>query len=165
MQQLLMKQDLKKRNWTETAITRFLGEADTTKPSPHNRNQRIQLFEETRVNEVESTATFREWQESYLKKQKPPKPIPEIELLQLDAKELEAKAIDSYELHNAMSVDRPSQEFLERVQVNYLRHECSNYEELLRGAGAHSLIKNKVLMEIARAYPHLANEAYSQMLR
>lgn len=66
--------------------------------------------------------------------------------------------------------ERSSPEFLERITVNYLRHELSSYENhLTRVAGqvgaedAYWRIKEKVLDAIAGAYPHLAAECCRQM--
>ncbi|HUQ69764.1 MAG TPA: hypothetical protein VM165_09590, partial [Planctomycetaceae bacterium] len=64
------------------------------------------------------------------------------------------------------------QEFLERIAVNYLRHETSSYDAFLDRAqgrtGVHEArleIKRRVLRAIASAYPELAAECDRQAER
>ena len=83
------------------------------------------------------------------------------------------------------SYDTAQQSDLDRWAVNYLRHECTGYDDIMvDGTGstdqfhrrpkpgirqddmdcAHTIIKDRVLHEIIRAFPELKQEAETQML-
>ena len=62
-----------------------------------------------------------------------------------------------------------SLEFLNRIKVNYIRHELSDYDEYLdelyKQIGkeeAYILLKNRILDEISKVYPNLKNECEKQ---
>lgn len=62
-----------------------------------------------------------------------------------------------------------SQEFLDRVTVNFLRHEHTRYDEHLKviarkvgSQQAYALLKNKVLHRISQVYPELHDECVRQ---
>ena len=62
--------------------------------------------------------------------------------------------------------------FLERIMVNYLRHAVSDYDDILDGliarvgkADAYRVVRERVLGEIAKAYPRLAQETKRQLQR
>ena len=56
--------ELKDRGWTLSAITKFLGDPDRTKPNPMYRSAApMKLWDKTRVEAVESTDEFRSWKE------------------------------------------------------------------------------------------------------
>lgn len=65
-----------------------------------------------------------------------------------------------------------SEEFIARICVNFLRHECSIYDQsrdFLQGrasaddrAAVGAVIKGRTLRAIAAAYPALRDEAYRQ---
>jgi hypothetical protein len=101
-----------------------------------------------------------------------------ISVPKMDMKKLIKRACESY---NAMRVYRDDridygpanensdQDFLDRICVNYLRHELTRYERHLEeiagkvGTGeAYLEMKDKVLDAIAEAYPELGMECLKQ---
>jgi hypothetical protein len=75
---------------------------------------------------------------------------------------------DDREPHYAARTDAPA--FLRRITVNWLRHECSSYEDLLvENYGrtgveeALQVIRRRVYEAIAVAYPDLAGECRRQL--
>lgn len=59
----IMKTDLiKKRNWTEARIKKFLGKADVEKRNPHRNNRPLQLFSMERVEAAERSKEFKRCQ-------------------------------------------------------------------------------------------------------
>jgi len=94
----------------------------------------------------------------------------EFEMNEADREEaLLRAAIDSYNSleKTEFVADLDSDpRFLERIQVNYLRHERTFYDEAMSmaedGEAKHAL-REHVLERIARAYPHLASECDRQM--
>lgn len=66
-------------------------------------------------------------------------------------------------VRNADDRHRGDPDHADRLVVNYIRHERSNYEELLESPSVSSaVVKSAVLNEIAIAYPHLAGECLQQ---
>lgn len=56
--------DLKDRGWTLSAITKFLGDPDKTKPNPMYRSAApMKLWDKARVEVVERSAEFTDWKE------------------------------------------------------------------------------------------------------
>lgn len=54
--------NLRRRGWTESGITRFLGAADALAPNPVVRSAaHMRLYDEARVARVEATADWRTW--------------------------------------------------------------------------------------------------------
>lgn len=84
---------------------------------------------------------------------------------------LRTRAIDAYNARSReghASVDSEPH-FLDRIVVNYLRHECSDYDALLAWLGgrvgvreAEHAVRGRVYDEIARAHPVLAAECARQ---
>ena len=92
-----------------------------------------------------------------------------IKLPNLSQDKMYIKAINAYnylwwsreEYDKQASIDSPK-EFLDRISLNYLRHECTHYEKELEGlfgkVGVHEgyfRLKNRVNSEILRKYPWL----------
>jgi hypothetical protein len=94
----------------------------------------------------------------------------------IDPESLTHKAIEHFNRIRAQT-DAPASEasgrrFLDRLRVNYLRHQLTHYHQLLRktygkvGApGAYLEIKAMVLTAIAATYPDLAEECARQKQR
>ena len=79
-------------------------------------------------------------------------------------------AIDAYENRTGkrVSPDAPV-DFLDRIEVNFLRHEASNYDTVMntlngRGGAAEGrlVLRYMVLIGIAKIYPHLQDECVCQ---
>ncbi len=91
----------------------------------------------------------------------------------IDAETLLDLAIDHYNARsngNYVGASRDSDpDFLERIQVNFLRHELTNYDwhlgQLKGYTGveeARGRVRERVLDAIAEAYPDLASECSRQ---
>ena len=192
---LFNKTNLKERGWTEAAIRDFLGEPDNTEVNPYYRGgPRILLWTESRVIQAERTKEFCDWKErsadrrellSKLATERAQSSRREllthinaikisIPLMSIDS--LDQAAWERYYNH-ANAIGRwdhsgPSpanRSFLDRISVNYLRHQETDYEEELEhlfGAvgrvEGYLRVKDKVLAAIARAYPHLRAECRRQ---
>ena len=178
------------RKWTKTLIQKFLGEPDKYVSNPHYRSSpQAKLYKTERVKEVEGTEEFqkafaasRKMSESRKKSAEKQKQeiLDEwsdysVSLSELDEDTLYQVAIDAYNDHQcaidscefaSLNSDRS---FLDRIAVNYLRHECCDYEECLADikgrvgvADAYVLIKKKILDQIAMEFPYLKAEANRQ---
>ena len=186
----ITKTGLKGKGWTDSLIKRFLPKSDKTECNPHYKCRRpMHLYLVKRVARVEKTpaflaarevaenrraaaksgtATKRQATEAYLQSL-------EIAVPELDDEELVERAL-SYNSLNwergryATPSDAPN--FLDRICVNFLRHEMTGYEEHLEdvhgrvGAkDAYLAIKEKVLNRIADVYPRLFDECMRQIDR
>lgn len=182
-------QNLKERGWTKAGIIRFLGNPDKTSPNPKYRNSGpdMCLYEKTRVEQVECSVIFCKWKEkSMLRKIAAQKAvetkynqtlnealkwepiIPDIPL-----QKLQHLAIENYNnstRSNSYACITSNVEFLNRIMVNYLRHECSQYDcRLVDNQGkvgkidAYKKIKHTVLLKIATLYPSLEKEVIRQL--
>jgi hypothetical protein len=85
-------------------------------------------------------------------------------------RELLHKAIDANRKRSGKQIwnDAP-EEVLARIEVNYLRHEQSNYDSIRTALSGHVGAREGwlnlrfiILTRIADAYPHLANECMRQ---
>ena len=88
----------------------------------------------------------------------------------LDREDLLNAAICAYNNRGVNLASLNSNEaFLERIQVNYLRHRCANYDRTLSriadrpGANkARTLLRKRIHEKISATYPHLALECRRQ---
>ena len=55
------KTELKQRGWTDTAITKFLGNPDRKGKNRKGRRGKVSLYFKDRVHETETTPQFKEW--------------------------------------------------------------------------------------------------------
>ena len=180
---------LKERGWTDGMIKKFLGEPDDTLVNPVFRCAApMVLYDINRVKRIEKRKTFKEVLEKsksrkisaqksvktkmkqaldYVDQVKIEIPIMEIDLLF-------RKACDSYnDFHEWLFYERghdfeyaspkhSNREFLTRISANYLRHECTSYEDdLLKLYGktgvqvAHDRLQKRINDAIKEAYPQL----------
>lgn len=169
MSELIASDWLKARNWTEAAIKRFLGEPDDTKPNPHYKSgPPMRLWLKERAEAVEQTEEFKAWMLKSLERSArakdaarkrmealwkevqdwtPTLNIPEGDLVKLACEHYNALHFGRGKYANTSD----SPEFLRRIVGNYLRHECSDYEEML------SRIRGKPGVE--NAYQEIRAEA------
>lgn len=192
----LNKTELKSRGWTESSIDKFLGVEDTTRNNPFYRSAApIKLYLKERVEQLEDTEQFKIWfEKSGIRKQAAKNAADvkrkslleeaktwKVKLKSIPLKKLYELAVDSHNdwscftdnFDNVTSVSellKENPETLNRLAVNYLRHECSSYEHRLdnnRGKvgvdEAYYIIKTKVLQQIAKQYPQLKEEANKQL--
>jgi len=178
--------DLKKRGWTEASITRILGHWENERPNPYGKAP-MRFWTKSKVESAEKTRAFQDFKSKSDVRSKKAKEVAEVkkkELLEkigsweptivLPSGSLRKAAIQHYEDLWASKgefklADSTNPEFLDRITVNYLRHECTDYDPLLEGlAGkigkfeAYELAKCHVLGAIARKFPKLSKECLKQ---
>lgn len=157
-QEYISRAALRRRGWTDSAISLFLGIHDKEVPNPHYKSSApMKLFKLGRVEHIEASIEY----QRYKYKSKPrleasQKAIKtkmgnllakvaqiEIYLHRKNFEDIQQDAINSYnEFKSNMASEREDfdyrhasntsdREFLNRITVNYLRHRCSPYERML----------------------------------
>src|SRR6266568_504312 len=193
---MLSTSQLKERGWTPALITTFLGHPDVLKPNPYYRSSPPwRLYDVSRVEQAEQTeewqqaqasATIRSIRGKMVAARQATKLRAQAELLpiaviRVPLTTVVRRAIASYNaFHAEMLAERghdyePASEqsdtaFLERISVNFIRHELTEYdthlEELAGRVGvsiAQIVIRRRVYDEIARIYPEYADECQRQI--
>ena len=189
---MITKSELKERDWTEGMIKKFLGDADLEKSNPHYKSASpMKLYFLDRVTSIEGTEEFSRAKEKACirkvvavkavksRQEKTEKLTKElidasVPIPIMDQETLKKKACLHY---NKLWLSRgknhkefnPNDEVPQRIIVNYLRHELSDYEanldKLYGKVGtdeAKRKIKVKVLDAIAKTYSVLAEECARQ---
>jgi len=160
----------------------------------------MSLYSLRRIEEIETTPEFTQWKDlsekrrSYAKKatetkkQRLKKYIDElvIEVVIYEKEKLQQKAINSYNNHKLSlaiefenrgrefdfteATENSSEQFLNRLMVNYLRHHLTKYEyeinNLFGKVGneeVYLVLFEKVLKAIANTYPFLSDECERQI--
>lgn len=198
----LNKSDLINRGWTGKAIDKFLGRVSKKVENPHGKKfAPTCLYSRERVEKAEKDPEFIKWFEKKVSKKDQYKKMVEtkttktldiiknlkIEVLR-DNKYLQ-NAIDHYNkrpryrrhegldfYYNVKEVSpatvNSDPAFLERISVNYIRHQKSGYESAIRilfgGVGkrkAYMEVVRKTFQEIIKVYPELKEECENQMNR
>jgi hypothetical protein len=194
---LLTSTQLKERGWTPTLVKKFLDPPDATKPNPHYKSASpMRLYALTRVEAVEVADAF---QQAYAKAaarsqvgktvaaRKAAELVSQAEKMQIRVQlqalgKVQDQAIDAYNnFHEELSFERGHEYepasvmsdpiFLDRITVNYVRHELTEYDESLEEVAgkigvslAVATIRRRVYTEIASVYPDLAQECERQVL-
>jgi hypothetical protein len=192
----LNKTQLTNRGWTSALIKRFLGAPDIVQKHKRLRAKwEEHLYAGSRVEEVEASAEFiceleksefrrergRETAERLKRELLEKLATMEVEIVKLEESELLERAInhfnrrrwhktDDYDVFEPVaSVDSDSG-FLERITVNYIRHNLTSYDRLLREQAGKigvretgPVIKRTIFNRIAEAYPHLREECERQL--
>ena len=176
------------RGWTDGLISRFASEPDRTADNPHYRKAApMQLYLISRIEEIEQTEEFREAlvaaekrrtasvKAAKTKRQTTLKRIEECTpaILTEPLPVVRRRAIKEYNVRSDFSASESSDlDFLNRITVNYLRHNMTDYELTLeknRGKvgtqEAYINVRKKVLDAIAAAYPELRDECTRQYNR
>lgn len=183
------KKELKDMGWTDAAIKKFLGEADDTKVNPMYKNAApMQLYLDSRVKAVSRTQEYKDFMsKSAARKVAAKKAVKtkhdqlmeeleniEVTVTVLPKDKLLQFAIDSYNDWNwhrdVESASKNSDKaFLDRIQVNFIRHNLTEYDEHLYGIKGRvgiyfgvDRIRDVIFEEIAKAYPYLAHECKRQ---
>jgi hypothetical protein len=184
---------LRGRGWTPAMAEEMLGEPDKLAVNRHHRSgPPVRLYVLKRVKHAEQSTQFatrqaiaaaRKAASSRAAKERASSLLAriekiEIEVIALPQDELLKQAIRSYNAHDAFSYDfrgashDSDPAFLERIQVNYVRHKLTSYDRALYEAcgqpgayDARDLITEKVLRAIAATYPGLAAECRRQAKR
>lgn len=183
---------LLERGWTRAAVTRFLGDADATRPNPRYRSASpVRLYALARVERVEGSDEWTDWRDRSQRrsasarevaKQRRSETLAEAEAVEFDVevlplRQVTRRAVDAYNerLWATGRADaepasvRDDRGFLNRITVNYVRHEMTSYDTdldaLYARVGrdlAYEVIRGRVLGAIAEAYPALAGECHKQ---
>ncbi len=181
---------LKQRGWTESMIKKFLGDADAEKDNPMYKSASpMKLYAMARVLAAESEESFIAQKlkaESRSKTMKNVANLKKQELLEqidhmtfrikvIPEESLLKNAIRSYnDFHEMIGMERNNfsfdyatpksdKTFLERIEVNYIRHNLTQYDtalETMAGRiGVHEAvvkIKFMILDAISEKYPYLS---------
>lgn len=181
---------LKKRGWTAKAIVTLLGDCDKTTPNPRYYTAApMKLYLKERVEEAEKNDYFKKLIINKEKRAENARKAVETKKKNLLAKvsrwniELEkmpydhvvANAIKSYKqfhIYSDINFKKCDTDFLNRISVNYLRHELSSYDLLLMKLfgdvgkeEAYDILNQKIYDKIAECYPALEKECQKQKER
>jgi hypothetical protein len=186
---MLIAGDLKKdRGWTDTQIKTFLPEPDKLARNPFSRKAApMKLYAPERVLEIEASPEYRKAREASrtrqlaareraLAKKKEAVAVAEALPLRINPEPwpaVQQKAIEHFNrrLKRGQSPAGPRtvQHRLDRLTVNYLRHQQTSYETELKafkgvvGVGeAYLVVRNRILDLIAATYPNLQAECGRQ---
>ncbi len=180
----LTQTDVKERGWTDSLIRRFLPSPDLTKGNPFYRCAApMKLYAVGRVSAIETTPEYIEHSAKLVGRRKAAQRAVETKrkklLAYLDTIEIQVpiltnlvgRACKSYNARNGGGAyPHSDKSFLDRICVNYLRHEMTDYEAHLYAiagkvgvAEGYREIKNRVLYAIADTYPELSDECFRQM--
>lgn len=191
----LTRTQLRARGWTRHMVDSLLGEPDKSRPNPHNSRHPISLYSQPRIEALEKTTRFQhllakmghaaqaaklgvatkeantlEWARTV-----------KIQVTRLD--DVVGQAIHNY---NQRATGRrfegrepgywqPARRdswpgFLERITVNFVRHQLTDYEALLVAkfgqvgvAEARRVVVWRVFRAISEAYPELGKECERQL--
>jgi hypothetical protein len=181
--EFLTTPELKKRDWTDTLIRKFLTTPDETRPNPkyQTTGSPMKLYRRDRVEQIEGSTEFRrEIEKTRVRKVSAKKGVTTkqakmdtfLSELVIDIPFYEKEQLLILARRNFRSLGQPDSVEIsdERMCVNYLRHCESEYEaQLTQIAGkigspdAYFEIKEKVLDAIAFKYDWLAEECTRQL--
>jgi hypothetical protein len=185
---------LKRKGWTKAAIEKFLGTHDGTRGNPFYRSGApMKLYGWKRVEKVEASQDWNTWCEKSEPRRKAAvrraaskrqELLDEIEALQIKVPELsqsdlQERAVEhrnvqmcTREGYSTASVESADPEHLQRWCVNFLRHQCTEYDSRLKalhgrvGKGEAAVeLRTKMNEAIGDAYPDLIDECYRQIRR
>ena len=188
---LITKSTIKGRpGWTDAAIKKFLGAPDKTKPNPnYGSGPPMCLYSPERVEKAEQLEDFAAWRAKSLIRSAIRVKVSEERAAKLsayvagltvtvplhhDARHLAIVSYNEYREGSPHDHDPASpksdRSFLDRITVNYLRHEATQYDDILceiagnPGIGdAYEALFEKVLQAIAHQYPSLRAECARQI--
>jgi hypothetical protein len=181
--------ELRTRGWTPAMVRTLLGKEDELRRNPFYRRAAPQrLYARERVLAAEGTPNFEAARAKSLCRAERGRTIADrkkeallteigqlkIAVTMLDEKTLHKRAIAHYERrqsagdHHAFC--RPDGPMLERITVNYIRHQLTHYDQHLadlfgrigKEAGVFA-VRQRVYAAIAAAYPALAAECERQL--
>lgn len=182
--------DLLEKGWTRPLIKKLL-------PSPDKEVKNrmsygvTYLYSKKRVEDIERSDSFIEIKQAAQTRsskaqkvadQTKTKNLNTVKKISITVARLEVEkvidfAIESYNDHHYFdstnyATKDSDQSFLDRIAVNFIRHELTFYDNMLheqfRKVGkveAIAIIQEKVFDEIAKIYPEFANEAKRQKIR
>lgn len=178
----LYKSKLKERGWTDKMIEKFAGEPDKVVQNPFYRSKQSFLYLKKRIEKIEKYKRFIKMKEESVPRQasaqkavktKTQKCIEYVETMQIKIptykrETLERLAYNSWLEHQELCGNIsafeyvPEEDTMKRWCINYLRHECTEYDErLYRLFGkvgvqeAHDILKDKITKAIYAKYEWL----------
>jgi len=184
---------LRERGWTPAMVRDLLGEPDELRPNPAYRTAPpMRLWSAERVADAEadpgftarkSRAQSRSAPSAKAAGRKRDELLEKVSAVEISVPQMAWNTLvrGACAHYNALQLARGNDDydqatpdsdpaFLERIAVNYLRHELSDYEpELARlfgqvgRADASSVVRKRVYNAIADAYPDLASECSRQL--
>jgi len=182
MTEMLKRQELKDRGWTDTLINRFLPTPDATKPNPRYRSAApMKLYSSGRVASIEAGPLFRKAKEKSEQRKKAAEIATAtkqarmqeyVNELVVDLPRIERDDLILLARSAPFVVANPAaaQVPVEQLCVNYLRHCKTEYEaqlDAIRGMTgsreAYFELKGKILQAIAAEYDWLAGECNRQL--
>jgi len=188
------KTQLKERNWTDTAINKFLLFPDGEKINPVCRSApKMKLYLQDRVFRIENSEDFRRWlNKSFDRKKSAQKAvlskkeslIQQVNNWTIDVSEhsyvdILKLTVDNYnefktsiEDYESIATINSDKMFLNRIVVNFLRHQLTEYDNRLHEiAGktgirkAYLILNRKIYDKIAEIYPEYKEECIRQLNR
>lgn len=189
---MFSRNEIKARGWTDRMIERHLGEPSGERRNPCYRSQGVNVWSLSRVlhaelndaaNEVKQTQSKRKMRQTQSEKglrTKREKLLATIEEIVIEVRvfskdELVLQACGDYNATRAcnggMSASPESGPgFLDRICVNYIRHNLTNYDEVIGNISgqvaveeAYHLHYTRVMEAIAQKYPWLEEECHRQI--
>lgn len=188
--------ELHHRGWTKKLIDDFAGEPDKTAKNPvYKRSSPMKLYSLKRIKGIERTKKFKTAIESAKKRKETAKKgantkrqqtldyanTVRISIPEYTKEELIEEACDAYnewyeykaEIYNkgydfTPATNKSDNKFLSRICTNYLRHQCTNYEEDLQkmygNVGVqegHDILQKRINEAIFEKYPWI-DKSYLQ---
>lgn len=184
---------LKARGWTDRMIKQFLGDPDELKTNPYYKSAApMRLYSMKRVEKVEKSKAFikakelsakrkesaakgvttkREKAIEYAKSVKIVVPAMNFDTLLKHAcrhyndwNECDRNGFTKLDFIPAHP-QHSDPDFLHRITINYLRHECTSYDEEMNNlfgktgiADAHAILQKRINKEILATYPQLKSK-------
>lgn len=185
---------LLRKGWSKTMIAKHLGEPDLTNPNPINQKWApVKRYKRSRVEWSEKSEAFQQDLErsrarslssggrkaAETRRQRDRKWAKEVELeiQSMRQRHLLKAAIDHF--NNRQDCESPEviyateksdPEFLFRIQVNLVRHNLTNYEDLLSRLfgridqnSLYIIIRNRINNEIVSRHPWLLSLVYKSI--
>jgi hypothetical protein len=181
------RSQLRRRGWTNSLIARFMPEPDGNLPTDHPvaNCETFRIFLRSRVKAIESTPEFQRAVQDRISMRRALHRVARTPLEHLLAgitvpvvpwNVLVTRACNNYnrwcQRHERIRTEpvtpTPSTAMVTRIVVNYLRHNLTDYDEILKdnvrllGIHVYPILKKAVIEQIASKYPRLAVECRSQ---
>jgi len=187
-----------KRGWTDALIRDFLGEPDFTKKNPHySSSAPMKLYYLEKVEETEKLEDFKIRKEKVEKRRGSAKKAAQkavqtkkenllrsVEEMEIHVEELKDAAVikiacESFNDWKRYKRDydyepadpkKSDKTFLDRITVNFIRHELTDYDHSLHVVAGNVgvleavwRIKEKIFYAIAKKYPQYIGECSKQL--
>jgi len=188
--QYISKTGLNKRGWTDRAIDIYLSQPDKEVKNPHYaKSPPMKLYLIARVDAIEHSIEYQRFLHKNAKRvagsqkavgTKKEQLIKEVQSWTIfmklqSAHTIVESAIKDYNTHHQqgeLASHNSTAAFLNRITVNYLRHNLTNYDDRLNALfgkvgkeEAYNLLNKKIYKKISEQYPELAPECRRQLLQ